>query len=62
MTYTYRMLDSFGETFFRILQRRDISDSWQVTPSTFDYSNEEDARRKVLELSAGRKSHEQAIK
>jgi len=45
--YTYRKLDSWGSSFFRILMRRDSSDAWQVVPGTFDYDNEEDARHTV---------------
>jgi len=53
MTYGYRKLDSFGETFFRILERATASDAWAVVRGTFDYSREEDAIRKVDELNRG---------
>jgi len=53
MTYGYRKLDSFGETFFRILERRSASEAWAIVPGTFDYSREEDAIRKVDELNCG---------
>ena len=57
MEYTYRKLDSWGSSLFRILMRRDSSDAWQVVPGTFDYDREEDARTFVDLLRKGQKMH-----
>jgi len=57
MDYTYRKLDSFGDTFFRILQRRNSDDAWQVAPGTFDHSKEDEAQRTVKELATVRNGY-----